>query len=118
MAKRKTKKAALPTPTEPEYIYIKGSGWVLTVYPIISFKVANCTITVMKRRPNVGEYWWAGDCTVEQVREWILQDDYYEEGIAKGTPDDVFSVYEECNIANYAHRGDSFFTVLTFTYGQ
>lgn len=52
---------------EPTYEYIKGQGWVPTTHEMFTGIIGKWHVTLIKRKPEIGEYYWSDTCSLEQT---------------------------------------------------
>lgn len=52
---------------EPTYEYIKGQGWVPSTHETFTGIIGKWHVTLIKRKPEIGEYYWSDDCPLEQT---------------------------------------------------
>lgn len=57
--------------TEPEYVYVKGTGWVAKIYPSYSGTIGKYIVTVTQRPSKAGESWFS-DRTSPDTVFWNL----------------------------------------------
>lgn len=46
------------TETEPTYHFVKGAGWVPSTHETMSETIGNYKVTLIRRDPEIGEYWF------------------------------------------------------------
>jgi hypothetical protein len=52
---------------EPTYVFKRGVGWVPEVEETVSGIIGKYHVTLVKRQPEVGEFYWTDQCSLAQT---------------------------------------------------
>lgn len=62
--------------TEPQYVYVKGQGWVANYAESLTERIGLWNVTLQIRPPEIGEFYWEDTGPLEEVmrnfRRWSI----------------------------------------------
>jgi hypothetical protein len=98
--------------TEPEYVYVKGQGWIVQYCESESTIVNGYLVTAYQRRPRVGECFYNYSHGVKAIIAIFNTDEYWRRCFS-ANPEGYISRFTENNHTYFLTFPDSAFVTVT-----